>query len=67
MIIIKRTNNRIDFLISRRNAKLNRVMNKFELQIEREISKGGKPVKKMCKDKNLDWFAKKLPKLKLKK
>ena len=32
-------NNRIDYLISRRNAKMNRILNQYEAKIKRELSK----------------------------
>ncbi len=36
---MKRMNNRIDFLISRRDAQMNRILNKYNIKIQNELSK----------------------------
>jgi hypothetical protein len=43
---MKRMNNRVDFLISRRNAQMNRILNQYGFKIEKELNKGGNTMDK---------------------
>jgi len=39
--MVKYKNNRIDYLMNRRNAQINRIMNAYNKKIEKELKKQG--------------------------